>query len=351
MPRSTILFVVLTVPSMLHGVTADTLPQVAFNHKDWEITCDNTRTCRAAGYQTEDVVPNASVLLTRPAGPNQPVVAELQLAQTADEADTPATLQMTIGRRTLGAIRMDRPHRLGRLSPQQTAALLDALPKSDTTDAILWSAGQVRWGISKMGANAVLLKMDEVQGRLGTPGALIRKGNRPETSVLPALPRPVVVSPHIKPGLAQPTLSAPQLKNLLAELRKSVKEGDCERLTPESGEPPDIRLEALSAQVMLVSAACWVGAYNTGDGYWVANRSAPYSPRFITASANDHEDGVLSGFQKGRGIGDCIASETWHWDGKTFVHTAASTSGMCRQFAAGGAWDFPTLVTEVRRTR
>jgi len=296
-------------------------------------------------------MPNASVLLTRQAGPNQPVIAELQLAQTEDDNATPASLQMTIGRRAFGTIRMDRDNRIGKLSPEQTAAFLNALPKDDANDAIAWSAGTVRWGISKMGANAVLLKMDEFQGRLGTPGALIRKGNQPESSVLPALPRPVVVSPHIKPSLPQPTLSNAQTRNLLAELRKSVKEGDCDRLTPESGEQPDIRLEALSDKAMLVSATCWVGAYNTGDGYWVANRNAPHTPRFITASANDHEDGVLSGFQKGRGIGDCIAAETWTWDGHTFVHTSATTTGMCRQFAAGGAWDFPTLVSEVRRTR
>jgi hypothetical protein len=348
MPYSTIRFGMLFGAVTLPAVAAETLPQVQFSHKDWEIACDNTRTCRAAGYQTEEVVPNASVLLTRKAGPHQPVVAELQLAESAEDAAAPTALLMRIGNLTLGTVRMDKQHPRGRLSPEQTTALLNALR---TKDPITWSAGGVRWGISKMGAHAVLLKMDEFQGRLDTPGALIRKGNKPETAVLPALSPPVVLSPRIKPASTQPRLNATQTRDLLAALRQSVKEDDCGGLTPDAGETPTLSLEALSDQAMLVSTECWRGAYNTGNGFWVVKRSAPYEPRFITANADFHEDGVLSSFLKGRGIGDCIGSEAWTWDGRTFIHTAASTTGMCRQFAVGGAWDFPTLVSDVRRTR
>jgi hypothetical protein len=344
----TIRFAMLFAAVGLPAVAAETLPQVQFSHKDWEIACDNTRTCRAAGYQTEDVVPNASVLLTRKAGPHQPVIAELQLAESADDLPAPTALLMRIGNRTLGTIRIDKQHARGRLAPEQTTALLNALRNKDP---ITWSAGGVRWGISKMGAHAVLLKMDEFQGRLDTPDALIRKGNKPETAVLPALRPPVVLSPRIKPGSTQPRLNAAQTRDLLAALRKSVKEDGCGGLTPDSGETPTLELEALSDQAMLVSTECWRGAYNTGNGYWVVNRKAPYAPRFITANADHHNDGVLSSFLKGRGIGDCTGSETWTWDGRTFIHTAASTTGMCRQFAVGGAWDFPTLVSDVRRTR
>ena len=27
---------------------------VSFSHKDWEVVCDNTLTCRAAGYSAEE---------------------------------------------------------------------------------------------------------------------------------------------------------------------------------------------------------------------------------------------------------------------------------------------------------
>ncbi|STW09638.1 Protein of uncharacterised function (DUF1176) [Klebsiella grimontii] len=42
--------------------------------------------------------------------------------------------------------------------------------------------------LSGEGAYAVLLKMDDVQGRIGTPGALTKKGDRPENSVRAAIP-------------------------------------------------------------------------------------------------------------------------------------------------------------------
>jgi hypothetical protein len=33
------------------------------------------------------------------------------------------------------------------------------------------------------------------------------------------------------------------------------------------------------------------------------------------------------------------------------VQTSATTTGMCRQIAAGGAWNLPTLVTRLRKRR
>jgi hypothetical protein len=51
--------------------------------------------------------------------------------------------------------------------------------------------------------------------------------------------------------------------------------------------------------------------------------------------------------QKARGLGDCWGSEEWTWNGTRFVPTAASSTGLCKRFA-GGAWQLPTLVIEIR---
>jgi hypothetical protein len=66
---------------------------IAFEHGDWMLACDNTRTCRAAGYQKEagDTLP-VSILLTRLAGPRQTVTGELMLGQY-DEASGPHGLR------------------------------------------------------------------------------------------------------------------------------------------------------------------------------------------------------------------------------------------------------------------
>ena len=64
------------------------------------------------------------------------------------------------------------------------------------------------------GASAVLLKMDEVQGRVGTPGALVRRGAKPESSVMAPVPAPVVkavvpvATRKADAALAKPLLAA-----------------------------------------------------------------------------------------------------------------------------------------------
>lgn len=51
-----------------------------FSHKDWEIACDNTGTCRAAGYQSDqDIDQPVSVLLERAAGANSSIKAQVQI--------------------------------------------------------------------------------------------------------------------------------------------------------------------------------------------------------------------------------------------------------------------------------
>jgi uncharacterized lipoprotein NlpE involved in copper resistance len=67
-------------------------------------------------------------------------------------------------------------------SAAQTAQLLAAALKHSE---ITWMASEGTWTISSTGANAVLLKMDEFQGRLGRPGALVQKCNQRETVALP----------------------------------------------------------------------------------------------------------------------------------------------------------------------
>lgn len=324
---------------------ATDLPQLSFSHNDWEIACDNTRTSRAAGYQADDASTAASVLLTHNAGPNAPIHADVQFAP-GDEV--PPRVQMQIGGRPFGEVATESAR--GSLNEQQTAALLKAvLKKSD----ISWIAKGQRWTLSTAGANAVLLKMDEFQGRLGTPGALIRKGTTPETSVLPPLHAPEIMAPNI-------TWSAPDEKllpagrraGLLAELRKTVSNGsesDCEALDDKDAGQR-LTIWRLSAQHMLVAAECWRAAYNIGEAYWVIQAQAPYSPVLVTTSGSDYAEGKLSAYQKGRGVGDCGSSDTWTWDGRRFVHTEAATSGLCKGFA-GGAWSLATLTIKVNKAK
>lgn len=340
-------YALLVVTAAAGAYPRSDLPSISFDHKDWELACDNTRTCRAAGYHAEDDGPNATILLTRTAGPNQPITAQLQLADDPDHV-APDQLTMTIDGKAVGTVRVDQKSNIGKLSQAQVTALLPTLLRDGH---IAWSAKGTTWTISTAGANAVLLKMDEFQGRLDTPGALVRKGTKPESSVLPPLPRPEITAGTVSHDQHSVTLTAAQRRDVLAALRKTVKDGSCELVDATPDKAGDLDIRHLTKGKLLVSHACWMAAYNTGDGYWVVDDKPPYSAVLVTTSATDYANGVISATQKGRGIGDCFSSATWTWDGKSFAQTSAATTGMCRQIAAGGAWDLPTLVTRVHKAR
>jgi hypothetical protein len=340
-----LIYVLLAVSTAAGASPRTDLPSISFSHKDWELACDNTRTCRAAGYHQEDDAPNATILLTRTAGPNQPVTAQLQLAYD-DNHPAPAQLAMTVDGKALGIVRMNAKSAIADLSPTQVQALLPALLRDGS---IVWSAKGTTWTISTAGANAVLLKMDEFQGRVDTLGALVRKGNKPEASVLAPLSPPEITAATVIHDKEPVTLTNAQTRDLMAALRKTVKDGSCELVDKKSDAATTLDVHRLTTDKLLVSHPCWIAAYNTGDGYWVVDAQPPYSAALVTTSATDYDNGVISSMQKGRGIGDCIGTATWTWDGESFAQTSAGTTGMCREISTGGAWDLPTLVTRIRK--
>jgi hypothetical protein len=318
--------------SMLHAAES---AQLRFFHKDWEIACDNTRTCRAAGYQDDNAEATVSVLLTRAAGPNQNPRVQLQLGDTG--SSLPDSVQMRVAGRPLGAVKLDADAK-GELNAAQTAALLSAVLKDAP---ISWTAKKKSWTLSTKGANAVLLKMDAFQGRLDTPGALVRKGAKSEASAIPALPLPELVAAAVRGDKSDPRLvPAKQRTALLAELRKTLGEEDqnsCDDFDENASNPAKLSAYRLSESQLLVSVGCFMAAYNSGEAYWVINAKAPFAPVLVTNAGTDYSSGKIYAIQKGRGIGDCISSDTWTWDGRRFVHTSSMTSGMCKSIAAGGA--------------
>lgn len=330
-------------------------PGLRFGHGNWELACDNTRTCRAAGYHAEGAGDDGdkmepmpvSVLLTRPAGPNTAVKGELQIGNPGEDQETdqlPSTLNLTmrINGQPHGKVAISQGKWTVGLTPQQTQALVAALGRDSRIE---WSDGKHTWRLSDKGGAAVLLKMDEFQGRIGTPGALVRKGTRDERSVLPALPAPVVraVAPDDK--IIQ--LPKASLANLRAALKRSSDE--CQGLEEDGDTENEITVRRLGGDKLLASTLCWRGAYNQGDGYWVINAKPPYAPELVTSSASGYAEGVIDASQKGRGVGDCWAFEDWTWDGRRFVHTSEGDTGECNGIAPGGAWSLPTLVTTVRK--
>jgi hypothetical protein len=152
--------------------------------------------------------------------------------------------------------------------------------------------------------------MDEFQGRVGTQGALVKKGPLADDAVLTPLPMPVVIAaPLAKPLPTDQQPAADQAQALREALRATLKDDDCPDLTESEAGEAELTITRLTDSKLLVSAQCWTGAYNIGYGYWVVADTSPYHPVLVTASGSDYSDGAISASHKDRGLGDCWSSD------------------------------------------
>lgn len=334
-----LVLVILSAPLMAQGSGA------SFSHKDWEVVCDNTLTCRAAGYSPEEGTVG-SVLLTRQAGAGIDVTGKVMLSEVDAESDAPVPrLTLWINDQSVGEVRSGKDGD-GLLSNKQTWDIIAAVKGSGKVE---FKGGPDPFVLSGEGAYAVLLKMDDVQGRIGTPGALTKKGDKSESSVKAAVPAPVIHQVKTDKAQERP-LTAPELAVLKPKLLATLSEDDwCDRIQPsEKQEAETISLMPLDNTHSLISALCWRAAYNEGYGYWVVDSKLAGKPKLITISGSGYENGEIFLGQKGRGLGDCWGSASWVWDGETFRKSREATTGMCRYLRLGGTWDLPTWVTDVK---
>jgi hypothetical protein len=293
--------------------------------------------CRAAGYHSDDDELTISVLLTRKAGAQQPVIGELMIGETET---LPSFVELKINDQSMGNLAINQHGYVAQFSESQVTSLLRSLLH---TSDIQFTDGKRRWHLSDQGAAAVLLKMDEFQGRIDTQGALVRKGKKSEAHVLPELSAPIVFAA----ATINKQPNDEDRKILISALKKAINKDDCSDFFESDIEHAEFNAYSLTTTQWLVSTRCWQGAYNSGYGYWVINQQMPHNVVFVTESGTDYSNGVISASQKGRGLGDCWSSESWVWDGKHFVQSEITTSGMCKLVAAGGAWNLPTFVSNV----
>ncbi|WP_314912146.1 DUF1176 domain-containing protein [Cardiobacterium hominis] len=341
------------------------LDGINFEHGDWQVTCDNTGTCRAAGYQSDDydgegMPPAVSVLFTRKAGENEAVQGKIAFLDASGES-APAQVEMQIDGKTLGKLALkdgDAP-----LDKAQIDALLAAVQKKDSIITFRENADKPLWQLSIDGANAVLLKMDDFQKRVGTPSALTKRGDTKTRVLAPvAAPRIKAVTPpqEAPRALKKGDTDFETMKKLLAThylseeayLDLTEKEDHHDRcpLGDYSIQSEDalITLYPLDEAHYLSESPCWLALYNTGNLYTLVSRDLKKIEKTYDNRLNDYDPktGTLSGNQKARGLGDCWSSVSYQWDGKDFVQSYLTSGGMCKGFA-GGAWQMPLFVSEV----
>ena len=322
---------------------------VRFLRGDWAVTCDNTLTCRMEGYNAErdddSSAGRGGVLITRDAGPNAPLRAVVTLADCDEQTATqwPAVLQFLVDGKEEGKLKYAGGDSGTYPLTQAQALVLLAGAKDDKT--IEFKGGEKSFVLSGQGVSATMLKMDDVQGRVGTPGALIRKGDKPETSVRAPVPMPVIQAAKVIDNPVSRELTASEAQAIEAMLWKTKGE-KCGLHEPdrkkESGEQK-LTLTPVDDQHALISTPCEMGAYQGTVAYWLTGLTGltdkQGGTRFLLEDIDaGYESGVITTTGKGRGLGDCWEGGSWVWDGTDFRRSGKWGSGECRLIHAGGTW-------------
>ena len=309
---------------------------LTFEHQDWEMACDNTHTCRMAGYQVHDDAP-ASILITYSAGKDAKASAKVKIL------DAPPQASLWISGQPQGLLEFK--HDQAVLSKAQLDKILTQARRLEPIEV---RQGQQRWRISTQGLTAVLLKNDEYQQRVGTASALLAKGKQTLRQVRAAQAMPHYrITDYVRGKAQHYALNTAHAKRIVSGLKKSTSEDDCPLLWQHSDqETQKLTIYPINAQQVLVQVPCWQAAYNAGLGMWLMRHDLKQLQQVVTYSASSFSEGQIFARHKGRGLGDCERVEEWAFTGQRFTQTYQAADLQCKGFI-GGAWSLPTWVSRV----
>ena len=316
------------------------------NYQDWDLVCDNTGTCRMAGYQDESSDP-VSILFARAAGENATVEGKLTILPFGEadrDVQVGQDIEIWLNGKSLGKVKHISDDAPDKLTEEQTKALLSGLKKESE---IRLTYGKTTLKVSDKGAAAAMLKMDEFQQRLNTPSALISQGQEKHAVLAPKV-EPKIDAVSVKNRkTTELKLGEKQYDNVLALLRKAH-----DGCVDEDLESQDITIYPLTHNKVLAEALCFKGAYQGTNYYAVLDDKLSKVEQVLAEQYNeagyDEKQGYafVRGSYKGRALGDCLAGQDAVWNGKIFIRTSEWTTGSCKGLP-GGTWQLPIFVSNV----
>ena len=316
------------------------------NYQDWDLVCDNTGTCRMAGYQDESSDP-VSILFARAAGENATVEGKLTILPFGEadrDVQVGQDIEIWLNGKSLGKVKHISDDAPDKLTEEQTKALLSGLKKESE---IRLTYGKTTLKVSDKGAAAAMLKMDEFQQRLNTPSALISQGQEKHAVLAPKV-EPKIDAVSVKNRkTTELKLGEKQYDNVLALLRKAH-----DGCVDEDLESQDITIYPLTQNKVLAEALCFEGAYQGTNYYAVLDDKLSKVEQVLAEQYNeagyDEKQGYafVRGSYKGRALGDCLAGQDAVWNGKIFIRTSEWTTGSCKGLP-GGTWQLPIFVSNV----
>jgi hypothetical protein len=214
--------------------------------------------------------------------------------------------------------------------------LLPRLLEASSVDVF---RGKERFVLSLDGFKAAMLKVDDLQGRIGTPGALVRKGTRSEAGVPPELPAPIA---HRAVAWQNKSTDAALLQVLSARIGTT-----CPLKVSSALDAPNIKLHRVAATQVIVLRECERRAFESGYGAWLVDDKPPYAARRLKFPRVDTEpvdlvadaefdDDELRSVGKNDAGDHCGDDAFWAWTGQAFELTSAHAAPLCRGFDGGG---------------
>ena len=303
-----------------------------FIFKDWAVSCDNTRGCEAAGFRADGSDSKPVMLwIARAAGAGAPVRARLKV-ETASGART-GPFRLVVDEKTRLAEPLD--------GDLDAAAFARALPALLERSSVEVDFDSERYTLSLNGLKAALLKMDDLQGRIGTRGALVRKGPRDEHDVPGPLPP---FTPHPAPNFALKSTDAALLKLILPTLA-----ADCNVALSDGVDSADVAIHRVSDGQVIVLRECQRGTFQSGYAAWLVDDKPPYGARRLEYPQADGSSrplamnvqwegngGSLRSISKGRAENDCGGDAFWTWTGRALELYNAHEAPLCRGMPGGG---------------
>lgn len=318
----------MLILALLAAAQAATGPSEVKSFGDWAVACDNLRFCEAASLMADENLDNVpQIAITRDGGPAGALAIDVwpdteYRGSWRIEVDGKPVLSGTVAKPSLV------------ITGTQANQLIDAMLKGQTLT--LRGGDKLLSQASLKGISATLRYFDAEQGRAGTVTALVARGAKPASAVpnAPAAPRIAFVRPSGK-AAAVP-----------AALRAAMgKQSECDAVYDGGeGELPKTETFPLGGGKTLALIPCGSGAYNFSSVPFVIERGKAVVARFDQVPGWTQAEGIatlvnagwdpakseLGSYMKGRGMGDCGASETYVWDGAMFRLIEARAMGECR---------------------
>jgi hypothetical protein len=316
---------------------------------DWQITCNNLNHCVARNIPGDN---GLVMTISRHAGVNDRPLLRIDYGNryTGELKGEALADNLLLDQQRL---RPDFKHwtiEMHHLTTSHPIAIDEFLAQIMNADNIQFTA-RPQAMISLHGLKAALLLMDDIQGRVGTLSAWIKRGNRKVWEVPPEPALPLLRRFDRSPA----PLTREETSGLIDFGTWRVNADECS-LDPMRRE---VRVAPLTDSRALLLVSCEMGAYNVIDLAFEVTRSQPWVARGLTLTLPfvppqrteknmeiinaeyDAATGQLYTFAKGRGLGDCGNASRWQFIGQEFVLAEYAEESTCD--AWHGSDDWPTL--------